>query len=346
MLPADQDYGSHIVFAQAILTQEHIPSYILAHPIFQLLLGGMVWISRSQINLWDATILLMTASNVLLSVILYQWWTDLRPALRFGLALSLPFLAPVSGLLFADGQLYFGYIGLANYHNPTVQLLKPWALLLFLLVSNAFVDAKNSPWKTIAAASLTLFTTWIKPNYTLALLPAIFLLGIWFYARKRPIHWRLLLFGCILPGAGSLATQMAIAYLIPEADPSGFILAPFQVEAAFSDHLLLKFLLSILFPLVVWCATDRQTRSNPVLQLAWIVFFISAAQLYLVAESGDRLYHGNFRWGAQTALLILFAVSIRPAFTRPGWTPRLAYGLHLASGILYYLACFFFAHYS
>ena len=47
-------------------------------------------------------------------------------------SVSVTLLAPFMILALEDGLFYFGYIGLANYHNPTIHLLKPFVGCLIL----------------------------------------------------------------------------------------------------------------------------------------------------------------------------------------------------------------------
>jgi len=79
------------------------------------------------------------------------------------------------------------------------------------------------------------------------------------------------------------------------------------------------------------------------------VFLSGAGQLYLFAETGERMYHGNFRWSAQIGLFILFAWSARLLLRQPVEFLRgsrasraLAwgiFGLHLLAGLVYAAYC-------
>jgi hypothetical protein len=87
--------------------------------------------------------------------------------------------------------------------------------------------------------------------------------------------------------------------------------------------------------------------------IAWLTFFFSAVQLYLLAEDGGRIVDGNFRWGAQVALLVLFVTSVRSVIQeelkvelpwrqrlRSRWPVYASYLLHVAGGIAYYIYAF------
>lgn len=130
---------------------------------------------------------------------------------------------------------------------------------------------------------------------------------------------------------------------------------PFQVESAFSNYLCLKFLLSILFPFVVTMINLRRTIDRTDIQLAWLSFLIGAAQMYLLAEGGERIYHGNFRWGAQVTLFLLFALHGRyfarnihvykSLPKREAVIIYMTYMAHLLAGFVYYMYTFISADY-
>jgi hypothetical protein len=82
--------------------------------------------------------------------------------------------------------------------------------------------------------------------------------------------------------------------------------------------------------------------------LAWLAFLIAAFQNYFLAESGARLYHWNFVWGANITLFILFVVSLmlllelnRPLPESLKARSKLyallgIFALHVMSGIVWY----------
>jgi hypothetical protein len=356
MTPVDGDYGTHILYTYQLLKQEYVPSHILSHPAVQAILGGLVWASRSHVQPEMGMVLLMVASNVLLALIVYFWLGgSLKDWKRVFWSFTLPFLAPVMALAPLDGRYYYGYIGLANYHNPTIQLLRPIALLVFILALQVFRRPRNPGWMIASAAILVILSALVKPNYLLCVLPAMAVLGLILLLRRQPLDIRMGLLGFALPAAVVLAAQWYVTYAMPGADNSHIIFLPLVVERYFSNYLPWKFLLSILFPLTVLLLTARQVVRDRSLQLAWLSFVFGALQLYLLAESGDRLYDANFRWSAQITLLILIVACVRFVTVRLAAENKLglwkklivygAYGLQLAGGVVYYIYCLISIHY-
>jgi len=357
-LPVDSDYGSHVVVAQQLLDGEGLDPLHLSHPIMQLLLAAMHLASGQLLGLYASTMILQVLVQIATVLILYFW---IGPAdrkgwdwLRAAVAITLTFVSPLMLLAFEDGLFYNGYISLANYHNPTIHLLKPFALLSFFYALRA-LTGERSAWKgVLLAAFLTGFSALIKPSYIVSILPALALAVSIRCLQRRRVDWKLLTFGFYLPGILILVAQWLAAYVY--GDPGeGMIFAPFLVVGAYSQNLLLKFLLSILFPLLALLIARRNLWTDSGLLVGWTGFLAGAAQMYLLAEGGLRVYHGNFVWSGQIMLFLLFAVTVRwllrEKFLAGGmrlWEKIVIYGAylaHFAAGIAYYIHCMVSIHY-
>jgi hypothetical protein len=353
MSPTDNDYGNHILIAQNMLKNEPISGHYLSHPLLQIAQIGLLWISRSRIHLWDGTVILMVVSNVILVLSIYFWFGKQKKRgsdwLRAFWAVTLTFIAPFLLFTFIDNKYYFGYIGLANYHNPTIQLLRPFSLPIFILAMQVFKKQNNPVWMIVSAALLMVLSTLIKPNLAICLLPAMLFFSALAILQKKKIDWKLNIIGFMIPTVITLIWQYIIAYTTSGNKEAGIIFVPFVVESAFSGFLLPKFLLSIFFPLVIFLILNKSLLKNFEMQFSWFTFLVGAIQTYFFAEGGQYLYDGNFRWSTQITLLILFITSARFVYQRWGKTniqsvkekiiAYLAYLPHVASGIIYYLYC-------
>jgi hypothetical protein len=350
----NNDYLQHIRFTKWMLTQQYqqIPASILAHPAYQFLLIGIYWLFFTKVGLYAIAVLTQVVVQVVIAGIIYGWLGQVEMKgwnwYRAALAVTLGMVAPVMIFVFWDKLFYLGYIGIATYHNPTTQLLKPVALVSFICALRVFSPGGSS-WKVVLlSALLTVFSALIKPNYLLCILPGMALVAGMYLIQKRPIDWRLMLMGFFIPGVLILAGQFVLTYYLPNKDASSILWMPFSVMSGYSTNLLPKFLLSILFPLVVLVIEFRRIVRDVTLQLAWAGFLISVLQMYLLAESGGRFIHGNFLWGAQVMLLILFVATVRYL-----WRERLAagslplriklpillvYAAHFAAGVVYYIS--------
>jgi len=355
------DFPNHIHYAKFILGHlyQQVPIHILAHPAYQLLLIGIYLLSFQKVGMFAIAVLVQVVVQILTVMIIYWWfgygkknWNWLRALW----AISLTLVAPIMVLVFWDKLFYLGYIGLASYHNPTIRLLQPVALLSFFCALRVFSPLSNS-WKVVfLSIFLVILSALIKPNYLLCILPALGLMVVIHLAWRKPIDWRLLIAGFFVPGTLILLTQLLITYYLPSNDSSSILFSPFAVMSGWSHYLFLKFILSILFPLTVLAFNFRRIFRDNTLLLAWAGFFVSALQAYLLAEGGSRFHDGNFEWGAEIMSFILFVASARflwreklvtgifPA--REKSVVLIIYAIHFLAGVAYYISLMVMAGYT
>ncbi|NWG17051.1 MAG: hypothetical protein HXY41_10480 [Chloroflexi bacterium] len=350
----DVDYNNHLGYLRLALNGGsllELLSYI-PHFLFFLLVAGLhsAGLSLNDAALWVA-VGAYTAGTWAI------FWLLCRFAGEPGTLLQgiVYFLASLAGMLvmpfnlLTPSNLYLGYVVIHAYHNPTITLLKPFALPVFWFAAKAFTpSAQDEPagfkalWGVALLAALSVMA---KSSYALALLPALTLPMALSLFRRRAVNWRLLA-AVVLPMVAALAAQAVLF-----RNTGGIVFAPLAVIHHWADRinpqadadLPLKLAASILFPAAVYLLYRREAAQNVHLNLAWLAFVFGAAYMFLLAESGDRLGHANFTWSAQVALFVLFAASL--AFlVRQAWLRRspalfaalAALALHVVSGLNWY----------
>lgn len=101
------------------------------------------------------------------------------------LSAALLYVTPVTLLTAGDKNLYFGYLNCANvYHNPTIVVLKPWALLT-MLASVQYLNPTQRSLTSIQTIRSTaaivvplILATLAKPSFTMSFLPAYFVVSL------------------------------------------------------------------------------------------------------------------------------------------------------------------------
>ncbi len=230
-----------------------------------------------------------------------------RTLIAFIVTLVLMLVGPINLGTLGNHNLYFGYIAPHSYHNPTIVLLQPFALLLFFFAIRIFTTPQSSRTTIIMCATVTLLGTIAKPNYTISVIPAIGLMVLYTLLRKQKLDWSLLIIGIALPAAEVLLWQLNY---VRGSSLSGFLFAPLAVMSFYSpENLLLKFILSILFPLIVTAIYWRNALKSIVMKLAWLAFGAGAFYTYFLAESRNYI-SGNFTWSGQITLFILFVATL------------------------------------
>ena len=346
----DSDFPTHLLWAMDIKSGRPVPAYVMAHSAWQfLVLAFNTILGLSSRGAELISILLCVG----LSAGILTWWfwpTLVEAGLPLWrvvvVVLGLNIAAPVALWWFSDHELYLGYVGIISYHNPTIIMLRPLALLQFMYALRGFSARPVSKISVWVSGLVSLLSTFAKPNLAICLLPALVLLVLFRLIRKERVNLLFLVLGILIPTAGMLAWQFLLSY--HSTDSTHVIFAPFGVIGAYSHDLAPKFLLSILFPLLVKVFYWKQASHNLTLVFAWLVFIFGAFFTYFVAESSIRFKDGNFTWSGEIALFLLFAaatlffLSIPKASRSLKWSARALWILQVDAGVVYYI--FFTLH--
>lgn len=348
------DYWVHLNFAAILRESGTTP---LPHFLFQALVVALAGMIPGD-DLTAAGVLIGAAAYAGTAAIAYvlfgqalgraEGWS--RAGLLAGLALAVCLMdvagLPVPGY---DNHTYrLAYISLQPLHNPTYPLLRPFALLQFVVALRALSDRGTST-AAWPAALVSILGTWAKPNYAIVLLPALVSLAAARWLRGKRPDWSLLLAGLVLPTIAVLGWQFTFNYGSAQAG-SSFGIAPFAVFRLFAPQpwalwLVVFTLCSALFPLLVTVLYRAQAVRDAGLTLGWLGFAIALAYYLLLTEEGAPSA-ANFRWGAQIALFILYVTSL-VFFVQQGhasgWSRRFRMGaalfvLHVLSGVYAYAA--------
>ena len=255
---------------------------------------------------------------------------------------------PLFIYFFSDQLFYFGYIGFASYHNPTIILLRPLALILWILTAKNILTLNLSIKYYIFGILTIVLASIAKPSYTICILPAIGLAILWQMVRKGKVNWSYTILAFFLPAFLVLGWQYVLTFQSQVRD-STILFAPFKVISWMTDKILQKYILSMIFPLSVSLVYFRKALRDRSMMIAWIVFGIGTIYGYLLAESGKSMYSGNFIWSTDITLFILFFQSViffigqktvclpQKLISATLWSIIIA---QVVFGIIYYIHCF------
>lgn len=238
-------------------------------------------------------------------------------------------------------QIFLDKIAPNLWFNATFILTMPFAILLFFSAISWLRTLSLRSWLCVLICCLMSVLT--KPNYVLAFIPA---LGVAVLIRiavlqKREVARALLYFaGLTLVAVFVLGLQYADSYLRSEPT-SPFIIAPFAVWKIYSPNIPASLLLSIAFPLSVGILYFDKIKANLTALLAWGVWVVAMLQYILLAETGEYFRDGNWGWGSNIAMYIVFLISMMVVLSEPR-SPRfylvaVVWALHLATGIYYFV---------
>lgn len=263
----------------------------------------------------------------------------MRRELAILLVLSSFLYNPLTAFFPIDHHLYFGYLYVNVFHNPTIWTLRPFALALVMLTLKLEVNGSFKLSDGFLTLTLAILACLAKPSFTIVFLPGMLL---WLSIRRaKTTVWQGALW-ILLPSLACLVFQYSFAYG-DSAAAAGIAWQPLTVMGLFSHYLAIKFVLSLAFPLAVLALFPERALHWPPLQLTWLIFFFGAFLAYLLNETGARADQGNFIWSAQISLLLLFfcsAALLAKERLPLNWRTASCWGLfiaHLLNGAVFYL---------
>lgn len=349
------DFFFHNVLAEHIFLGAggNFPHY-LYHLVYALLFRGLLGCSIPVASTLTV-VLFQTFAAVIIFLELLRSPRNGSPSVKLAISVSLFLVGPI--LLSFDSAIYFGYLHPNTYHNPTILVLTPLALLIFFRTIK-FFSQKKQEWNAIVligCMSLAALSCIAKQSFAMIWLPSVVIMALVLcrFSRQKfecVSNWGMPLAVMALPQLIIVFAQAYSFGIMRDNRGSGILWAPFQVAALHSDFLACKFLSSIAFPVSVFLAIGRKVEYTLEFYFAWLLFIFAVLLYFLLAESGERFAHGNFYWSVQISLFILFFVAVRCLLSETcshatkGISTTFCwclYGLHLVSGIIFYLSHFF-----
>jgi hypothetical protein len=274
-------------------------------------------------------------------------------------SLSLTVVAPITLFTVWDKNLYLGYVYPANvYHNPTILILKPLALLVFWLIVRlmdpTWLPGERFRGRLFVLGMLVVLATLAKPHYTMCLIAALPLaIGSDSKLRRSQRAWGALL--AVVP-TGLLVLAWQFAFLYGRTREGGIAFIPFVSVVDPWRLAVAKLMLSLAFPLAVYLLFYRTARTDFGFTLGWAAFITACFLYFGFVEEGTRKMHGNLGWGCQITLFVVFVyaaayllrqlrapVPLRTSFLsleEKKYFCFAIYMIHLVSGIIWYTLYF------
>lgn len=316
---AMSDYEVHNgVLAQQFLDEPAAFFAATPHFLYHVLVGLTKLILPVGDVFW-AGAAVMTASYMVLGALVYYWllrtveargWSWIAGGALLTLALLL--VTPIT--FFTPDNMYLGYFTSHVYHNPTIQLMKPFAVGLFFAVLPVYRAEGGVSWRWIPPyALLTAACLLAKPSFILAFVPALGVITLVRMILRQPIRWPVLIGGIVLPSLAILVYQT-----LTWTNGGGIDIAFLRVFHEWTLHyepnadqfLVEKLLLSAAFPLLVYSLYWQRASRDLLFNLGWLIFVIAVVYAYFLVDL-TVIAAGDFAWSAQIGVFVLFIAAAR-----------------------------------
>jgi hypothetical protein len=306
------DFLQHSLVAQKLFHGGNFPP----HFFYQILMIGankLLCVSFKNAMLWVPSIF-VSVTFIVAYRLFYEGGLKKNYALSAASFLLLSH--PIALLFFYDHHLYFGYFATNVYHNPTIILLKPLALLHFACLIKLCENSERNVVGIVWCAVLSILSIITKPNYIIVLLPAllIFLSIKQFFYKETIRTWLVpIIFGVVLPSVLILLLQYCFFYLHSSKNTIGFgLFEVFSVQSKLWT-LIPKLVFSIAFSLSVLLLLRKTLFKQAEFQLVAIMFLLSICYAYFLVDTvnGESTLAGNFWWSVQIANFLLLFVTTK-----------------------------------
>lgn len=269
-------------------------------------------------------------------------------------------------LRFFNSKYYLGQGSPNIWHNPTVNAVRPFMILVTVFTveywscdeKETVKFGKRTVKKTTAYQLLLMvllfLSTITKPSYIMVYLPVCGLVAL-----VRLVKSRGKLFGKLIishlyfvPSLILFLWQYLSVYIMGEktGNSGGIEIAFFKVARLYTSSVTISLILKMAFPFLVIIIWRKVLFQNKLFQLTFWQFLMGLAITWTLAETGKRLNHGNFGWGNILAASFLWTFCVL-FYAKKLWEDKdkivgctrlkLKYGVpgmillwHLAAGII------------
>ena len=357
-LQAPVDYGFHIEIAcsfdfrdvKGIFLQYSTPLWHVFVRIFNLILSIPPLYSAAL----TSALLFVLTYHATLCIIREAAQAPFAKKYAPHFSAMLMFVQPIYLPWFNDHQIY-GQGSPNIMHNPTNIAAKPFAIICaYLIVKLLMKIFRNEKIEAAEYVRLSLFmfiSVIAKPSAIQVVLPAlaIFLLISLISSKGKTIFICLKTAAACVPAFLWMLFTFYLSFISDVAQtPGGIAFSFFDVWKEFSDCIPLSILLVTLFPLVEIAVLYRKndlTLNKLGIAFGVVTVIIGIMEYAFIMETGDRKLHGNFSWGYNIALGLLWTFTTSHMLENSDKKDKgVAWGIvctafivHFIYGVYYYL---------
>ena len=234
---------------------------------------------------------------------------DSNIAILLALLLNIVMPCYIRGL--SDGR-YMGMHASSIWHNSTYLMMKwmgLWTILVYLRIEKDIAGKLTTKSYLFFTCILTL-TTAAKPNFFLAVTPAMLIFLIVDLITKRAPFGKLVFFATSVVPSFAVMVLQNNALFRAGAGGNGIMIAPGKAMSAHTGYLLVVSFLSIAFPLMMLLLHIKEIFKNRYLLFAWLCAGTGYMEYFLFSEKGSRNMDANFSWGYAFTIILIFGIAL------------------------------------
>ena len=204
-------------------------------------------------------------------------------------------------------RIYMGPGSPSVWHNVTLLMVKPLALLSVFFTVRYLSDGKNLNF--FWAILVTILSIFAKPNFIIVFLPSL----VVFVLLKRYFSKKQLLFvlAAILLSVLALAYQFIGQYKGGSHSTGGGIVFDFLgVWSIYTPSVFVSIAMALGLPFLISLFNYSTVKENDYIKFTWLLVLFSTIIFSCFAESGKRYADGNFSWSWMISLGLIYIFTI------------------------------------
>lgn len=338
------DLPLHLQYAQTLAWEP------LVYPLFHY--SVLAIHTLTSLNLAQSAVLILTTTVVLSGLILFRVLHG-----KIGQIYPWPVVVLVICALFSTAavylpmfceKIYLCYGSQNSIHNPTTIFSKPFAYLAVILFCQMVIGARQQRLRTSLVTTVMLVLgAFAKPNFALAFIFSAPIFLWWNRSELNDRRDQVIAAMPVIVLAVVLAVQYALSYQFGRSaqDDNHIVFDFLGVARLYSPNPLIAMILLTAFPIATVASYPSMLRDR-LFGLTLLTLLVAVAQYWVLAEQGSRYRDGNFGWGLEVVLPLLFALCAAEVMARlrqassPADRIKAAlllmlFSAHLVSGMLY-----------
>lgn len=313
------DYGDYVTHAEwAMELNRHIFNYMAAcnpYPLWHIVVKIFYRLGY-ELSVCIAGVTALF-NCLAFGGIVYAWdfISNKQTALRTKVfwAICILLMGPLYAPSFND-KYYLGQ-GTGNiWHNPTQIAVKGFAILCFVwIVRLVNQEVDHRKWEYFVLSGLLFLSVLAKPSFLQAMIPGLGLFFIYELLRNRGNKERFVHYcriaATFIPGVILMGAQFIIVYFIPSISMYGereVVVSYGSVLSLWTDNIFISLLLSLAFPIFVMLIGAKRLFKDSTVMITVFYGLCAWLEAVFLYESGPAKKQGNWTWGWNLSLLIIW----------------------------------------
>ena len=291
--------AAEFFFTDDFFTSHLVPSHVFVYPLYHLSVRAISYILNITID--NASVFVL-ALSIIAAVIIYKeifnTFSDKGKGILGDLICigAVIFVCARCGL---NGWRYYqAQCGANPMHNPTILIMRPFALVSILLYYK-FITREEKDRKSYAYlfgfAVFMMLSILAKPNFAVVFLPAMGLQTLFYMIKNKDLLYGIKLLVAVIPSAVLLIYQQK--FMTSNTVAFSQFAIKFGSFSEFTPKEVL-FVSLVTFPVPILLFNLRYFRENKLYQMSMIALLVGWIQMFFFTNGPS----GDFSWGYDMAV--------------------------------------------